>query len=540
MICGDRQAMNPLERRGRLAILAVAALIVSAASVAIPAGADDGSDKPAKSPPPQAAPAVTKKKLEAALDRLPATVRTAMRETGVPGIAVAVVWRNKVVFMKGFGVREAGKSAKVGPDTVFELASVSKPLASTVVSGVVGQGKVSWDDPVVEYLPGFALGDPFVTEHVTLADLFSHRSGLPEHAGDLLEDLGYDRQYVLDHLRLEPLTPFRDSYAYTNFGLTAAGEAAAVAAGSSWEDLSAEVLYEPLGMTSTSSRFEDYENADNKALTHVKDGDEWAAKYTRDADAQSPAGGASSTVRDLAKWVRLQLAEGKFDGEQVVDADALAYTHLPQSVSNNPPTPAGRTGFYGLGWNVGYDALGRITVNHSGAFALGAATNVSMLPTEKLGIIVLTNAAPIGVAEAIAFDFFDDATYGSPQVDWLGFFGKAFASMEQHEGPDYSKPPVNAAPAQPDDAYAGTYSNDYYGPLTVTAKDGGLVMQLGPDGTEFPLTHFDGNTLTYETTGENATGLSGVIFTVPEGGGPAASVRIEALDKEGLGTFTRG
>jgi CubicO group peptidase (beta-lactamase class C family) len=525
-------------RRVTLAVLTAAAVCVSGISVTT-TGAAAQSDEPAKSPPPQAPPVITKKKLDSALAQLPADVRTTIRQTGVPGVAVAVVWHDKVVFTKGFGVREEGKPAKITPDTVFQLASTAKPLASTVVAGAVGQKKLAWDDPVVKSTPTFALGDPYVTQNVSVADLFSHRSGLPAHAGDYLQYVGYDRDYVLSHLRLEPLTAFRTSYAYTNFGLTAAAVAAATAAGTNWEDLSEQVLYKPLGMTSTSSRFADYAKADNKALTHVKVGGKWVAKYAFDDDPASPAGGVSSTARDLTKWMRLQLANGKFDGNQVIDADALARTHLPASVSTPPPTPAGRTGFYGLGWNVSYDALGRTTLSHSGEFPSGAATTVTLLPTEQLGVFVLTNASAVGAAEAIAANFLDDATYGNPTVDWLAYIGKLFASMDAPSGPDYAKPPANAAPAQPDSTSVGTYTNDYYGRLSVVAKNGGLVMQLGPKNMEFPLTHYDANTFSYVPITENGADRSSVIFTVPDGTATASHVTIEILDADGLGTFTR-
>ncbi len=260
---------------------------------------------------------------------------------------------NRAVFEQGFGVRDVNKPDKVDANTVFELASVSKPLASTVVAGAVGEGKLSWDDPIVKYLPSFALVDPYVTADVTVADMFSHRSGLPDHAGDLLEDLGHDREYVLNALRLEPLAPFRDSYAYTNFGLTAAGVAAANAAGTSWEDLSKQVLYDPLIMTSTSSRFSDYENAPEKAVNHALVDGKFEAKYVRNADARSPAGGASSNLEDMEKWVRLRLANNKFDGKQVIDQKALEATRVPHAVSNPPRSPAGTAGFYGLGVGVG-------------------------------------------------------------------------------------------------------------------------------------------------------------------------------------------
>ncbi|CAM5344667.1 hypothetical protein SGLAM104S_09032 [Streptomyces glaucescens] len=194
-------------------------------------------------PPPQPPPQLDDAEVRRAVDQLDGVVEAAMRRTGAPGVAVAVVHDGKVVHLKGYGVRKAGEQAAVDADTVFQLASVSKPIASTVVSGAVGVE--GWSEPVAPNVPDFRLKDPWVTSHVTVADLFSHRSGLPDHAGDLLEDLGHDRAYILSHLRYEPLTPFRASYAYTNFGLTAAAQAVADEKGVPWEKLAADTLYKP-------------------------------------------------------------------------------------------------------------------------------------------------------------------------------------------------------------------------------------------------------------------------------------------------------
>ena len=157
--------------RVALATFAAAALCVSGIGVSVTSAAAQ-TDGPAKSPPPQAPPVVTKERLNSALAQLPGVVRTAMRKTGVPGVSVGVVWHDRTVLVEGFGVREEGKPAKVTPDTVFQLASTAKPIASTVVAGVVGQKKLAWDDPVVKYTPSFALSDPYVTQNVTIADLF--------------------------------------------------------------------------------------------------------------------------------------------------------------------------------------------------------------------------------------------------------------------------------------------------------------------------------------------------------------------------------
>jgi CubicO group peptidase (beta-lactamase class C family) len=479
-------------------------------------------------------------KATAALDGI---VEKAMKRTGLPGTAVGVVYKDKVIYAKGFGVREIGKPGNIDPDTVFLLASVSKPIASTIVAKLVGDGVVKWDDPAKEHNSAFALNDPYVTTHATIADLMSHRSGLRTGSGDLLEDLGFDRTYILSHLDQQPLDPFRVMYHYSNFGYTAGGIAAAVAAGKSWEDLAEEALFKPAGMTTASYCHADYLAHEGRARIHarLKDGS-WAAKYDRDADAEAPAGGANASLNDMLRFLRLQLGNGTLDGKELVDADALAATHVPQAIPGPPRSPAARASFYGFGWNVSYDDEGRARIGHSGAFELGAATNVTFMPGEDLGIVVLTNGMPIGVAEAIGAAFFDVAQNGRETVDWVGFMGGIFDQMRAAEVPeiDYTKLPDDPKPARDLSAYAGAYGNSYYGPLTVNADNGKLAMSMGPQEapTTFALTHFDGDTFSFETVGENASGLAGAIFTVGDGG-KAEKVVLDYYDRTGLGTFVR-
>ncbi|MEU9108746.1 serine hydrolase [Streptomyces xanthophaeus] len=486
----------------------------------------------APSPPPAPKPQLTDAQIDKAVARLDQTITDLMRRTGVPGLSVAVVHDDEVVHLRGFGVRRTGEPAKVGPDTVFQIASVSKPVSSTVIAGAFTTPE-EWDRHVT--LPRFAFKDPWVTDHVTTADLFSHRSGLPDHAGDLLEDLGYDQSYIFDHLRLEPLTPFRASYAYTNSGLTAAAEAVARAKGTTWQKLSADTLFKPAGMTHTSTEFSAYVNAPDHASTHVKNPDgTWSPRYVRDPDAQAPAGGVSSTARDMSRWLRLQLADGTLDGKRIIPAATLARTHVPQIVSQPPTSPSGRAGFYGLGWNVSYDDSGRLRLSHSGAFELGTNANVTMLPLEKLGIVVLTNGAPVGLADAVALDFFDVAQHGKATTDWLPLLASVYAKeIDNARSPtDYAHPPASAKPAKDSAAYTGTYDNPYYGKATVTADNKGtLTLALGPKPMLFPLTHYDGDTFSFETTGEMAAGRTGVTFT-------DGTVRVESLDANHLGTFT--
>jgi CubicO group peptidase (beta-lactamase class C family) len=476
-----------------------------------------------------------------AIQELEKLAQKQIQENALPGLAIAVVFQDKVVYAKGFGVRDVNTKAPVDADTVFQLASLSKSIGSTVVAELVGKGKITWDSKLSILDPTFAMFDPWVTREITIRDMYAHRSGLPAHAGDLLEDLDFTRAEILYRLRFQhPDTSFRSHYAYTNFGMTEGGIAAAKAYGLEWEEAAEQKLYKPLGMTSTSSRYADFVARRDKALGHVLVDGKWVQKFKRDPDTESPAGGVSSSVNDLTKWMRLQLANGKFDGKQIVDEKALAETHHPQILTGlNPFT--GLPGFYGLGWNVSYDPEGRLRLNHSGAFALGAATYVNLVPVERLGIVVLTNAYPLGIAEAVGTMFVDTALYGKPTQDWMVLFKKVFsdpAAIGTFLGFDYSKPPTSPSPALKNSAYVGRYANDYFGEISIIETDGGLAILQGPKNKTFPMKHYDRDTFTYETEGENAVGKSGITFTIgPDGN--AAQMVVENLNVRGEGTFKR-
>jgi len=458
-----------------------------------------------------------------------------MASSGIPGMAVAVVHGGKTLYAKGFGVRDARAPDKVDPDTVFQLASLSKPVAATVVAHQVGIRDLGWDAPIVAHLPWFALSDPAVTGMLTVADLFSHRSGLPDHAGDLLEDLGYDRRSVLERLRRLPLAPFRTSYAYTNFGVTAAAEAVAVAAGKPWEDLSEEVLYRPLGMVSTSSRFADYQSRPNRAVGHVRVDGRYQPRYTRDADAQSPAGGVSASLNDMTQWLTMMLAGGSYNGAQIVEPSALLSALTPQMVSTPPSEPAMRSVFYGYGFNISTSAAARMQLSHSGGFELGAATNFVIIPSADVAIVVLTNAAPIGVPETLTAEFSDLVQFGRVRQDWRTLYAGAFAGMDRPFGELAGKqPPADSSPPRPLQFYAGTYANDYWGPARVTVNDGALTLSLGPRSQTYPLTHWDGDMFTFSPVTENAPpgSVSRATFT-------GDRLTLEYFDQDKMGSFSR-
>ena len=484
---------------------------------------------------------MTPERLQGAIKNLEELAAKTIESNGTPGLAIAIVHRDQVIYTKCFGVREVGRPELVDANTVFQVASMSKPITSTVLAALVGEKKVGWDDRVSDHDPSFVMYTPYVTRELRLRDLLCHRSGLPDHAGDLMEDMGYPAAEILRRLRYQPpSSSFRAGYAYNNFGYSEAAYAAAKGAGAEWNQVAQDALFKPLGMTSTSYAFADYEAAKNRAKLHVLVDGKWTAKNTRQPDAQAPAGGASSTITDLTQWMRLHLAGGKFEGKQLIDENALVETRTPQIVTGFTPEQ-GRVASYGLGWNVIDQRGGLIVANHSGEFSMGVRTEASLIPAEELGIAVLSNSAPNGVPEGLTESFFDWALDGKLQRDWMAFANQQFELMVAHDlaqTSDFSKAPTDRGAPLELAAYAGKYQNDYFGVIEIAEHEGKLTLGLGPKLERFALTHWDRDVFWFQPTGEMSAGRSGVIFSVgPEG--RAESVRIENLDVNGMGRFGR-
>ena len=554
--------------------------------------------EPGQNPSAYSGTLVSPDRIDYAIGKVGDIVTEEMEAAGIPGMAVAVVHGGQVALAEGFGVRDVSTGDEVTADTVFPLASVSKSVSATVVAaeigkiagsgtsgGEVGGGAedesggesngeagagdraadgtgtrdgsgtgagISWSTPVREYLPWFALSDPIVSERVTVGDLFAHRSGLPDHAGDDLEDLGYDRAAVLHGLRHLPLSDFRTSYAYTNFGLTAAAEAVAVSAGTPWAELAAERVFEPLGMDNTSYSHSDLLDRENRVTPHVRQaaaesgesGGAWVpADPERNPDAQSPAGGLSSSVSDMAKWMTMVLADGQGPGgSQVVASEPLREALTPQVVSSPPQAANDRTGSYGYGFNIGDTSSGRVQWSHSGAFAMGAATAVLMVPSLDLGIITLSNAAPVGAVEAVNARFADLAQYGDPAQDWSTLYREAIGPLLDPVGDLVGeRQPSDPAPSRPLDELTGTYRNDYFGTIEVRRAEGdGLTLAIGPESnrTVWPLEHWENDVFAASPSAENfpAGSRGSVVFDDDDAD---ATVTLSLLDENGLGTFTR-
>jgi CubicO group peptidase (beta-lactamase class C family) len=419
--------------------------------------------------------------------------------SGVPGAAVAIVKDDKVIYTRCFGVKNITTKEPVGPDTRFQLASISKSMTGTLIASMAGNGELSWDDTIVSANPGFMLSDPYVTEHATYRDLLSHRSGLPAYGGDDLQNgFGYSRQEIMDRLRYLGLTgDFRSSYAYSNVGITIAGEAAAKKAGTSFEDLVAERIFVPAGMYNTSARFADFAGSSDRADSYqLQDGTPVAGPLYND-DINSPAGGVSSTLNDMVRYARMQANGGSINGKQVINASALRETHTPQYIRTYSGTKM--TGS-GLGWNT-FLGNGQSRVEKDGMFSAGVATIITVWPDERMALVVLTNGFPEGNFLTGSFsNGWNDLYYnGRIQKDWYDDTQQNLQEWIDSQTPEPIQEPVDQRPARDLDYYTGSYTQNYYGTVRVEADSGKLLVYPGRSTTPFGLEPYDGDTFIEES-----------------------------------------
>ncbi len=472
-----------------------------------------------------------------AVGQLDAITTDMLARSGVPGAAVAVVHGDDLLYAKGFGVRDVDTRAPVSADTVFQLASVSKSVGASVVAAAVGKGVVRWKDPVVSHLPWFKLADPYVTGNATIADMYAMTSGLPHQAGDVLEGIGYSRRQILERLKYLPLIPFRTEHLYTNFGLTAGAEAVAEAAGKDWASLSQDLIYDPLGMSSTSSRYSDFVKESDRASLHVPIAGSFVSKYTRMPDAQSPAGGVSSTVLDMSRWMRMEMDHGRFGGRQVVASRALAKAQTAQIRTTPVVDAAFVPRWYGSGMGVTVDQSGQMRLTHSGAFSAGAGTTYLMLPKERLGIVVLSNAF-VGLPEAIAATFADIVETGAITQDWLPVVSALFApTYAPNTALAPASRPTDAKRPRPLPAYVGTYTNGYFGDVLVRTSGGRLQLVMGPDRVVVPLRPWTGDTFVGRI--EPGDWPTEFLVTFSAGSGQVSRLHLDLGDGEAADTLMR-
>ncbi len=455
------------------------------------------------------------------LDRF---VAESMKTFGPPGMTVAIVENGKVALTKGYGVRAMDKADPVNIHTVFPIGSETKAFTSAALAILVDEGKLKWSDRVVDKLPGFQMYDPYATEHMTVRDLLTHRSGLGLGEGDLLivPATSRSRGDIVHALRyLKPVTGFREQFAYDNILYIVAGALVESVSGETWEHFVEKHIFAPVGMKDATTAYRS--DAPNGVALHARTdgpirglGPQHILQHGLEGVASAPCGAINASAADMALWMQVQLAHGKlpnggrlFSEEQAKEMWAPAVPVSADSFGSVASTVLAaitpKFQDYGLGWFI-EDYRGHTVVEHTGA-VLGAVAALYLIPEKNVGIAVMINSEDGAARRAVAFHLVD-YYLGLPDQHWNAALKQLIDTMNAagekalRAQPEQVKPNDKSSLAMT--AYAGVYRDPWYGTTTISTRpDGKLWMRFDETPRmEGPLTHVADDTFQIDWTDE--------------------------------------
>ena len=429
-------------------------------------------------------------------------VSETMEQWQVPGVAVGIVRNDELVYAEGFGYRDVESQLPVAPETLFAIGSSSKAFTATGAGILVDDKKLDWHTPIRKWLPTFELQDRFATERMNLADLLCHRSGLPRH--DLLwYNSTASREELIDRLKYLDLSKdFRTFWQYQNLMYLTAGHLAGRANESTWEELVQQRILDPLEMTSSNFSVEESQKSDNYALPYEIPDPKTGVRERipfRNIDVIGPAGSINSNVIDMANWLIMNLNGGQFKDQQIIAETTLKELHsaqmplVPEAMLYPPLETHPEIGqaSYGFGWFV-QNYRGHRWVHHGGNID-GFCAMVSLLPQDKLGLVVLTNLE--GVAALPVTGYAMDLLLGLEPLDWNSlwreFYDQILEGVDQGNNKLMESQVPDTKPSHPLHDYAGEYANPGYGVLTVECRDEELAGIYNGLELTFKHLHYD-------------------------------------------------
>jgi CubicO group peptidase (beta-lactamase class C family) len=426
----------------------------------------------------------------AVLNDIDAFIREAMAEWKIPGLAIAVVKDGEIILSKGYGYRDVDEELPVTPRTLFAIGSVTKSFTVTLLGMIEDEGKVDWDEPVRSYLPDFELYDEVATEYMTPRDLVTHRSGLPRHDG-LWYGSKLTRRELYERLRhIEPNREFREVFQYQNLMFMTAGYLAGQIEGKSWEALVRERIFEPLDMPRSNFSVDDSQKADDFAYPYNEIDDVVRQIDFRNIDEIGPAGSINSSVEEMIRYVQLHMNKGKLGEEQLLSGNNAEQMQMPQMAMRGTIQydELGHTS-YGMGFFV-TSYQGRKLVHHGGGID-GFISLLSFMPSENVGMIVLTNKSGNNPVATIVTRGVYDRVLGLEPVDWIGRVTEQQAKAEEAEleGEEEGGQHVEGTSLSHDLAeYAGDYAHPAYGIVKIEADGESLAATF--NGITAQLEHF--------------------------------------------------
>lgn len=418
-----------------------------------------------------------------------------MKEWKIPGTAVAVIKDGKVVFSEGMGLRSIKENLEVTTETLFSIASMTKPFTSTAIAILVDEGKLEWDKPLKNYIPEFKLYDEFSTEHLTIRDILSHRTGLPRH-DYMWEGCPFTRHEIVNRIRyLKPSKEFRTTYQYQNLMFVVAGYLIEKVTGKTWEEFVRERIFEPLGMNSSNLSSDDSLKCSNYAHPYVNHEGEIVEIHFGNKDAVGPAGTINSTIEDISKWYMMQINRGKWGNKQIVSEMNLKETHTPHTIISGGPISIKEMPFssYGLGWFV-QPYRGYSLIHHTGSI-YGFGSIGAFMPDEGLGVIVLSNSEQSYMFNIAIKNIIFDKLLGLGEIDWISCYKEIENKMKDEVKNQILKVEEeripNTSPSHKLEDYTGTYEHPGYGAILVNLKDNSLYVDFHMHQLELKHQHYD-------------------------------------------------
>ncbi len=423
-------------------------------------------------------------------------VETLRQDIGAPGVSIAIVENGETTLTRGWGVRKLGEPAPIDAKTLFQTGSTGKAMTAAALAILVDEGKIGWDDPVIEHIPWFRMYDPWVTREITIRDLLVHRSGLGLGQGDLLfvPRTNLTRKETVERIAfLKPATSFRSAYAYDNILYVVAGQLIEEVTGKRWEEFMAERVLGAGGMDEATSDSEDRFSTPNRSWPHARLSGPLRGlgpqQVLNERDelgrTAAPAGGLALSAEDMAAWLKIQLAHGALPGggrlfsaeqakEMWTPVTPMPITPLPDSLAPAEPTYQA----YALGWQV-QDYRGHRIVQHSGG-VFGSITRVVMIPDKNVGFAIMLNSEDSGMLLGLNYALLDHYL-DQPDFDWTTKWQDWFEARLQR-GKDYLEQakasPVDVGPSLDLARYAGRYRDPWYGDVVIGSTPEGLTIDF--------------------------------------------------------------
>ena len=448
----------------------------------------------------------------------------------VPGCAVSAVRDGRVELIGGWGLRDTDAGLPVTQDTLFAIGSTTKAFTATTVGALVDEGLLDWDRPLRDYVPGVQLHDSFASDRLTVADLLSHRSGLPRHDFTWVGQPARSRAEIVRALRFLPLSrDLRQEFQYCNLGYLAAGHVVEALSGVSWEEFVRDRIFEPLGMHRTNLSVAEMLADGDHSAAYTRRGGVIRDVPQRPLPAVAPAGAINSSAADMSRWLLAQLAGGQLDGATVMSPATAKRQLTPHMLMPGGEEVPGLTQYaYGLGWTIGRYREHKVAM-HSGGID-GFATHCVLLPDDGIGVTVLTNTSASVMHLVVALRVLDELL-GAEPLDAFGFLKPRFdAVMAGSREARTARRIVPGAPqARPLSAYAGQYEHPGYGTLSIAFDGQALRPSLGTMVLSLAHRHYETFDLNWDEMADEPVTFPLTFLADPDGDVSALTVAFESL-----------